>query len=68
MNDEELDGVRLSAEIKQMLAGFDSEGDPELARRERSIGPRDATQRVTDLVVNHCLTPAPTEDRKDGTL
>ena len=68
VNDEELDGVRLSAEIKQMLAGFDSEGDPELARRERSVGPRDATQRVADLVVNHCLTPTPTEDRKDGTL
>ena len=66
--DEELDGIRLSTEINMMLDKIQREDDPELARQERSIGPRDATQRVADLVVNHCLTPVPTDDRKDGTL
>ena len=68
VNDEELDGTRLSAEIRRMLDGFHRQDDPELARQARSIGPRDATQRVADLVVNHCLTPVPTDHRKDGTL
>ena len=68
VEDEELDGTRLSIEIKKMLDRFRREGDPEFARQERSIGPQDATQRVTDLVVHHCLTPLPTDYRKDGTL
>ena len=68
VNDEELDGTRLSTEIRRMLDGFHRQDDPELARQARSIGPRDATQRVADLVVNHCLTPVPTDHRKDGTL
>ncbi|MEG3596282.1 MAG: UDP-N-acetylglucosamine--N-acetylmuramyl-(pentapeptide) pyrophosphoryl-undecaprenol N-acetylglucosamine transferase [Actinomycetota bacterium] len=68
VNDEELDGKRIATEIRGMLDGFHGEDDPELARQARSIGPRDATRRVADLVVDHCLIPAPTNHRKDGTL
>ena len=66
--DEELDGMRLSSEINRMLDKFQREDDLELARQERSIGPRDATQRVADLVVNHCLPAVTIDERKDGTL
>ena len=67
IEDEDLDGGRLSAELTQMLAGIQREIDPELARQKRSVGPRDATQRVADLVVQHCSIPRSTTNQKDGT-
>ena len=61
VEDEDLDGVRLSREMTRMLDKFRVQGDPDIERRKRSIGPRDATQRVADVVVNHCSTFLPAD-------
>ncbi len=67
VNDEEFDGDRLSAEIRTVIGALQTEADPDIRRRTRSIGPRDATQRVADLVVNHCSAVLPTDYRRDET-
>ena len=61
VEDKEFDGVRLVHEMTAMLKKFRVNGDPDIERRKRSIGPRDATQRVADLVVNHCPTVLPAD-------
>ena len=61
VEDKEFDGVRLVHEMTAMLKKFRVTGDPDIERRKRSIGPRDATQRVADLVVNHCSTVLPAD-------
>jgi UDP-N-acetylglucosamine:LPS N-acetylglucosamine transferase len=66
--DEEFDGERFRDEIERMLTRFQSESDPDLARRERSVGYRDAAERVADLVIKHCLAPYVPSDRKDEAL
>ena len=66
--DEEFDGERFRDEIERMLMRFRSESDPDLARRERSVGYRDATERVADLVMQHCLARCVPSDQKDEAL
>lgn len=66
--DEEFDGERFRDEIERMLTRFRSECDPDIARRERSVGYRDATERVADLVTKHCLVPPVAGDPKDEAL
>jgi UDP-N-acetylglucosamine:LPS N-acetylglucosamine transferase len=66
--DEEFDGERFRDEIDRMLMRFRSESDPDLARRERSVGYRDATERVADLVMQHCLARCVPSDQKDEAL
>lgn len=61
VEDEELDGAQLNLNVKRMLDKFRVQGDPDVERRERSVGPRDATQRVADLVVNHCSAVLPAD-------
>ena len=68
MPDEEFDGKRFRDEIERMLMRFRSESDPDLARRERSVGYRDATERVADLVMQHCLARCVPSDQKDEAL
>ncbi len=66
--DEEFDGERFRDEIERMLRKFRSEFDPDLARRERSVGYRDAAERVADLVMQHCLARCVPSDQKDEAL
>ena len=66
--DEEFDGQRFRDEIERMLTRFQSESDPDLARRGRSVGYRDAAERVADLVMKHCLAPYGQSDRKGEAL
>jgi UDP-N-acetylglucosamine:LPS N-acetylglucosamine transferase len=66
--DEEFDGQRFRDEIERMLTRFQSESDPDLARRGRSVGYRDAAARVADLVMKHCLAPYGQSDRKGEAL
>jgi UDP-N-acetylglucosamine:LPS N-acetylglucosamine transferase len=66
--DEEFDGERFRDEVERMLMRFRSESDPDIARRERSVGYRDATERVADLVMKHCLTRSVASEQKDEAL
>ena len=65
--DEELNGQRFHDEIERMLLRFTNDTDPDIARRERSVGHDDATERVADLVITHCLMPPIALHGKDAT-
>ena len=65
--DAEFDGQRFRDEITQMLSKFRSESHPDVARRARSLGYHDATERVADLITKHCRSlPAVLEPKDEG--
>ena len=67
VEDSELDGAKFHQEVRRMLTDFPTSNEPDSDRRNRSIGPRDATQRVADLLEEYSSSVFRDEDRKgDG--
>ena len=67
VEDSELDGAKFHQEVRRMLSDFPTSNEPDSDRRNRSIGPRDATQRVADLLEEYSSSVFRDEDPKgDG--